>query len=78
MAIKKRHRYSSSMKTIKPGVIALLLWLLFVASNAFAEFKPTYPLKAYPPDQPTIVTGGFGGVADSHGEQGVGTATKPK
>jgi hypothetical protein len=66
------------MKTSKQAIIALLLWLLFVASNAFAVFKPPYPLRAYPPDQTIIVAGGFGGVADSHGEEGVGTASKPK
>jgi hypothetical protein len=66
------------MKTNKPAIIALVLWLLFVASNAFAVFKPPYPLRVYPPDQTIIVVGGFGGVADSRGEEGVGTASKPK
>jgi hypothetical protein len=46
------------MKTNKPAVIAIVLWLLFVASNAFAVFKPPYPLKVYPPDQITIITDG--------------------
>jgi hypothetical protein len=59
------------MKTNKPAVIALILWLLFVASNAFAMCKPPYPPKAYPPDQITII-------ADTDGEQGVETAKKPK
>jgi hypothetical protein len=59
------------MKTSKPAVIALLLWLLFVASNAFGVFKSPYPPKAYPPDQITII-------ADTDGEQGVDTAKKPK
>jgi hypothetical protein len=48
------------MKANKPAIIALVLWLLFVASNAFAVFKPPYPLKAYPPDQTVVVTGGYG------------------
>jgi hypothetical protein len=47
------------MKANKPAVIAFVLWLLFVASNAFAVFKSPYPPKAYPPDQITVVTGGY-------------------
>jgi hypothetical protein len=60
------------MKTSKPAIIALLLWLLFVASNAFAMFKPPYPPKPYPPDQTNVIVIGQG---DDHG---VGTANKPK
>jgi hypothetical protein len=59
------------MKANKPAIIALVLWLLFVASNAFAVFKPPYPLKAYPPDQTVVVTGGYG-------EGAVGTANQRK
>ena len=59
------------MKANKPAIIALVLWLLFVASNAFAVFKPPYPLKAYPPDQTIVVTGG-------DGEDAVGTANQRK
>ena len=59
------------MKRIKPVVIAIVLWLLFVVSNVFAVFKPPYPLKAYPPDQ-TIV------IASGDGEHVVTTANKPK
>jgi len=59
------------MKTNKPAVIALVLWLLFVASNAFAVLKPPYPLKAYPPDRTIVVTGGYG-------EDAVGTANQRK
>jgi len=59
------------MKGNKPAVIALVLWLLFVASNAFAVFRPPYPLKAYPPDQTIVVTGGCG-------EDGIGTASQRK
>jgi hypothetical protein len=59
------------MKVNKPVIIALGLWLLFVASNAFAVFKPPYPLKANPPDQTIIVTGGYG-------EDAVGTANQWK
>jgi hypothetical protein len=44
------------MKTNVPAIIALLLWLLFVASNAFAMFKPPYPHKAAPPDQIIVIT----------------------
>jgi hypothetical protein len=61
------------MKANKPAVIALVLWLLFVASNAFAVFKSPYPPKAYPPDQTIVVAGG---IAD--GNQEVGTAKKAK
>ena len=43
-------------------MIALVLWLLFVASNAFAAFKSEYPPKPYPPDQSTVV-----GVGDDRG-----------
>jgi hypothetical protein len=59
------------MKANKPAIIALVLWLLFVASNAFAVLKPPYPLKVYPPDQPVVVTGGYG-------EDAVGTANQRK
>jgi hypothetical protein len=59
------------MKTNKPVVIAIVLWLLFVVSNAFAVFKPPYPLKAYPPDQIIVIAGG-------DGEHVVGTANEPK
>jgi len=58
------------MKANKPAIIALVLWLLFVASNAFAVLKPPYPLKAYPPDQTVVVTG--------YGEDAVGTANQRK
>jgi hypothetical protein len=59
------------MKANKPAIIALVLWLLFFASHAFAVFKPPYPLKAYPPDQTIVVTGGYG-------EDAVGTANQWK
>jgi hypothetical protein len=39
------------MKVISPTVIALVLWLLFFASQAFAVFKSPYPTKAQAPDQ---------------------------
>jgi hypothetical protein len=64
------------MKTSKPAVIALILWLLFVASNAFAVFKSPYPPKTYPPDQITIIADGHGNFGDDN--QGVGIAKKPK
>ena len=59
------------MKRNVPAIIALVLWLLFVASNAFAVFKSPYPPKPYTPDQTIAV--GVGG--DDHG---VGSAAKPK
>jgi hypothetical protein len=59
------------MKANTPAIIALVLWLLFFASHAFAVFKPPYPVKAYPPSQTTVITGGFG-------EDGVGTASQRK
>ena len=59
------------MKTNKPAVIALVLWLLFVASNAFAVFRSPYPPKSDPPDQTVIVGGGYE-------ELGVNTASQRK
>lgn len=59
------------MKRNGPAIIALVLWLLFVASNAFAVFKAPYPPRPYPPDQTTVV-----GLGEDH--HGVGSATKPK
>jgi hypothetical protein len=64
------------MKTNKPAVIALILWLLFVASNVFAMCKPPYPLKASPPDQIIIIAVGHGNNAD--GDSSVGIARKRK
>ncbi len=51
--------------------MALVLWLLFVASNAFAVFKSPYPPKPYPPDQTIVVRVG----EDDHG---VVSAAEPK
>ena len=59
------------MKRNWAAIIALVLWLLFVASNAFAAFKSAYPPKPYPPDQ-TIVAG----VGED--DHGVGSAAEPK
>jgi len=58
------------MKTNGSAIIALLLWLLFVASNAFAMLKPPYPQKAEPPGQIIVSDSGVDSIA--------GTATKPK
>jgi len=58
------------MKRNVPAIIALVLWLLFVASNAFAAFKSAYPPKPYPLDQGTVVR-----VGDDHG---VGGVAEPK
>jgi hypothetical protein len=59
------------MKTNEPAIIALVLWLLFVGSNAFAIFKSPYPPKPYPPDRTTVV-----GVGQD--DYGIDTAAKPK
>jgi hypothetical protein len=47
------------MKPNEPAIIALVLWLLFVISNAFVLFNSPYPPKRYSPDQ-TIVASGVG------------------
>jgi hypothetical protein len=60
------------MKRNGAAIIALVLWLLFVASNAFAVFKSPYPPKSNPPDQ--TVVAGVG--EDDHGI--VIRAAKPK
>jgi len=59
------------MKRNWAAIIALVLWLLFVASNAFAVFKSPYPPKPYPPDQTIVVRVG----EDDHG---VVSAAEPK
>ncbi|HEX4697242.1 MAG TPA: hypothetical protein VH254_06180 [Candidatus Udaeobacter sp.] len=59
------------MKTIKPVAIALALWFLFVAANAFAMFRSPYPPKASAPDQIVII-----GSAD--GEKSVRVVNRPK
>ena len=59
------------MKINEPAIIALVLWLLFVASNAFAVFKPPHPPKAYPLDQAIVV-----GVGQE--DHGVADAAKPR
>jgi len=58
------------MKTNSAVVIALVLWLLFFASNAFVVLRPTYPRKAAPPDHIIIVDDGVNHI--------VGTSNKPK
>jgi hypothetical protein len=59
------------MKTNGSVVIALVLWFLFWALNAFAVVRPPYPQKAQPPDQISVIT--YGGIGPF-----VGTASKPK
>jgi hypothetical protein len=59
------------MKRNWAAIIALVLWLLFVASNAFAVFKSPYPPKPYPPGQSIVV-----GVGED--DHGVGSAAEPK
>ena len=59
------------MKRNGAAIIALVLWLLFVASNAFAVFKSPHPPKPYPPDQSIVV-----GVGED--DHGVVSAGEPK
>jgi hypothetical protein len=59
------------MKRNGAAIIALVLWLLFVASNAFALFKSPFPPKPYPPDQTSVVAVG-------EDDRGVVSAAKPK
>jgi hypothetical protein len=59
------------MKRNWAAIIALVLWLLFVASNAFAASNSAYPPKPYPPDQ-TIVAG----VGED--DHGVGSTAEPQ
>ena len=58
------------MKTNGSVVIALVLWFLFCALNAFAVIKPPYPQKAQPPDQIIVISdsgvGPFVGTASKH------------
>jgi hypothetical protein len=49
------------MKANTPLVIALVLWLLVWATNAFAVLRSPYPRKAEAPDQIVIVTDGHVG-----------------
>jgi hypothetical protein len=59
------------MKRNVPAIVALVLWLLFVASNAFAVFKSPYPPRPSPPDQTIVV-----GVGED--DHGVVSAAEPK
>jgi hypothetical protein len=59
------------MKRNWAAIIALVLWLLFVASNAFAVFKSPYPPKPYSPGQSIVL-----GVGED--DHGVGSAAEPK
>jgi hypothetical protein len=59
------------MKAKSPVVIALVLWFLYWATNAFAGLKSPYPQKADPPGQ--IIAISDSGVASI-----VATAIKPK
>jgi len=58
-------------KANNPVVVALVLWLLFCAANAFAMLKSPYPRKTEPPGQ-IIAT------SDSSVDLNAGTACKPK
>ena len=46
------------MKVMSPTVIALVLWFLFFASQAFAVFRSPYPTKAETPDHTFIIGDG--------------------
>jgi hypothetical protein len=46
------------MKANSPVTIAIALWLLFCAVNAFAVLKSPYPRKSAPPDQIVIINDG--------------------
>jgi hypothetical protein len=59
------------MKTNGSVVVALVLWFLVWATNAFALLKSPYPPKADPPSQIVIVT-------DGHVGPIAGTENKPK
>lgn len=60
------------MKTNGAAVIALVLWLLFFASNAFAVLRPTYPRKAEPPGHIIIIVdGGVNHIVGTTNEQKV-------
>jgi len=59
------------MKRNGAAIIALVLWLMFVASNAFAVFNSPYPPKSNPPNQTVVV-----GVGED--DHGVVNAAKPK
>jgi len=54
-----------------PVALALALWFLFFAANAFAMFKPLYPQKAEPPGEIIVIS-------DASVGPFVGTASKPK
>ena len=57
------------MKVIRPTVIALMLWFLFFASQAFAVFKSPYPTKAEAPDHTLIIgDGSVGPIAKATGK----------
>ena len=59
------------MKRNGATIIALVLWLLFVVSNAFAVSKSPYPPKPHPPDQTLVV-----GVGED--DHGIVSAAEPK
>jgi uncharacterized membrane protein YcaP (DUF421 family) len=59
------------MKANNPATIAIVLWLLFCAVNAFAVFKSPYPRKTAPPDEIVVINKGSVDLSAS-------TTTKPK
>jgi hypothetical protein len=44
------------MKVNSPTIVALVLWLLFFVSHAFAVCKSPYPTKAQQPDPIFIIS----------------------
>jgi len=57
------------MKVINPTIIALVLWLLFFASHAFAAFRSPYPTKTQQPDPTFIISyGSVGPIAGATGK----------
>jgi len=46
------------MKANSPVTIAIVLWFLFCAVNAFAVLKSPYPRKSAPPDQIIVIDDG--------------------
>ena len=59
------------MKANNPATIAIVLWLLFCAANAFAALKPPYPRKTAPPDKIVVISKGSVDLS-------VSTTSKPK
>ena len=59
------------MKAKIPTAIALVLWFLYVVSNAFAVHKSPYPQKAVPSNHIIVIS-------DGSADHIIGTTGKPK